>query len=135
MKLRKLSVLVAGGFLSVTLGATAFAYDRKYGDGQTNWYEHGDSSAGPLKNTIKGNHLGTAATLQNASRQIVLGNNTKYVNVKSGETVKFVADGKSFAWNFNTLGTPTFQLAEIAPAGLPVGAVRVYVAAGALDAN
>ena len=89
MKLRKLSVLVAGGFLSVTLGATAFAYDRKYGDGQTNWYEHGDSSAGPLKNTIKGNHLGTAATLQNASRQIVLGNNTKYVNVKSGETVKF----------------------------------------------
>ena len=135
MKLRKLSILVTSGFLSITLGATAFAYDRKYGDGQTNWNEHGTATAGPLKNTIKGNHLGTAAPMRNGDRQIVLTGNTKYVNVEHGETVKFVADGKAFAWNFDTIGTPTFQLAEIAPAGLAVGAVRVYIAPGALDGD
>lgn len=135
MKLRKCSVLVAGGLLSATLGAVAFADDKQYGDGETNWYEHGAATAGPLKNTINGNHLGSAAPLRNADRQIVLTGNTKYVNVKQGETVKFVADGKAFAWNFGTIGTPTFQIAEIAPAGLAVGAVRVYVAPGTLDGN
>ncbi len=135
MKLRKLSVLVAGGFLSATLAGVAFANDKQYGDGQTNWHEHGTATAGPLKNTIKGNHLGTVAPMQNADRQIELTSNTKYVNVKHGETVKFVADGKAFAWKFDTIGTPTFQLAEIAPAGLAVGAARVYVAPGALETD
>ncbi len=42
------------------------------------------------------------------------------MNVTRGETVLIKADGKSFAWKFDTLGTPAFKLQEIAPKDMNV---------------
>ncbi len=54
---------------------------------------------------------------------------TRWVNVNNGDTVQFEAGGKAFTWHFRTFkGTKIFNLALIAPAGMAVGAVRVFVA-------
>lgn len=56
---------------------------------------------------------------QNADRTIVIGADTKHVNVKGGETVKFVVGDKSFEWDFNTYAASrAFDLQEIAPEGV-----------------
>lgn len=70
---------------------------------------------------------GNPAQDATAQRSIELRPGTRYVNVEAGETVRFVAQGKSFSWHFDTLGTPVFSLAEIAPQGANVGNVTVYV--------
>jgi hypothetical protein len=51
------------------------------------------------------------------------------VNVTGGEIVKFVADGKSFAWNFDAAEyLAPFDLNLIAPPGTLDHKVMVYVA-------
>lgn len=66
---------------------------------------------------------------RHADRVAEIGADTSYVNVTSGEVVKFVVGGNSFEWYFNTYGSSTvFDLKEIAPAGvLGNHAVKVYV--------
>jgi len=70
----------------------------------------------------------------NASmRAIAINANTKWVNVTNGETVRFNVNGQSFSWHFDTYHDETsFHLAKIAPAGVMVGDVRVFVAANPL---
>lgn len=85
------------------------------------------ASGSPMKNTVEpyGNAISAAAT----TRQIALTPDTKWVNVTRGESVNFMAQGKSFAWNFYTLRSDTsFDLAAIAPKDINVQQVRVYVA-------
>lgn len=62
-----------------------------------------------------------------AQRTVELHPGTKYVNVEQGETVKFVAQGKAFTWNFDTFGTRPFELSRVAPQEVNVGNVVVYV--------
>jgi len=54
---------------------------------------------------------------------------TTYVNVTSGDVVKFVVGNQTFAWDFDNGGTPTaFDLQRIAPAGTLDHKVMIYVA-------
>jgi hypothetical protein len=102
--LQKLSTLL-------TIGALVFAI--------------GTTSA--VANNLEGQHLGSSASTQWIDRQIELHPGDKYLNVTRGETVMIKASGKSFAWKFDTLGTPTFDLKEIAPKDFNIQSVRVYV--------
>jgi hypothetical protein len=73
--------------------------------------------------------LGNAAPVGSAERTIVINADTKYVNVEGGSTVRFVIDGQSFAWSFQTGGShiSPFDLARLAPAGALNHKVIVYV--------
>lgn len=76
-------------------------------------------------------HYGTASQASQAEREIRIDPSTQWVNVTRNETVRFVstATGKSFVWRFDTAGSPSFDLGEIAPAGVQEsGRVRVFVA-------
>jgi len=70
---------------------------------------------------------GEAASPAAAERTIVIGPNTRWVNVNHREVVKFVANGKEFAWDFDGL-PQAFDLKEVAPQGAIDHSVRVYVA-------
>ena len=60
---------------------------------------------------------------------IEIGDSTRYVNVSNGQTVRFVIGAQSFSYTFNALGNVNaLQLSEIAPAGLAVPDVRIYLA-------
>lgn len=128
--LRKSSALIAAGAILVSLGSTVHANDKVIDtEGGTNWLDHiATSSGGPRVNTIKGSHLGSAASAASAARQIDLRPGEKYVNVTRGEIALIKADGKAFAWKFDTLGTSVFNLSDIAPKDINVQGVRVYVA-------
>lgn len=73
--------------------------------------------------------LGEAASAQAATQTINITPATKYVNVTSGQTVRFVSGDKSFAWNFN-VGTNVyaFDLNRVAPDHTLNQQVKVYVA-------
>src|SRR5476649_1058393 len=79
-------------------------------------------------------YYGEAAIPAAAVRTIDIGPNTRWVNVEHGETVKFVANGQEFAWDFD--GTlPSFDLKQIAPQGAIDRGLSVYVAPSAADAS
>jgi endonuclease YncB( thermonuclease family) len=76
---------------------------------------------------------GAPVASSNADRQIVIKPDTKYANVNDGDTVEFQVDGKSFTWHFDTLrGESAFELSKIAPEGIDVGKIIVYVGANPL---
>jgi hypothetical protein len=67
-----------------------------------------------------------------ADRTIVIGPNTRFVNVKHGEIVKFVANGQEFTWDFD--GVPqSFSLNQIAPQGALAQNVKAYIEYSDLD--
>jgi len=69
-------------------------------------------------------------------REIAVKPETKWVNVRDGDTVRFVADGRSFTWHFSTYPNTThLDLAMIAPQDFPSGKVVVYVAQNQLYRN
>jgi hypothetical protein len=77
--------------------------------------------------------FGTLVTTSAAMRTIVINGDTKWVNVENGETVQFNIGGESFTWHFDTMPNETsFDLTKIAPAGIKLGSVRVYVASNPL---
>jgi hypothetical protein len=64
-------------------------------------------------------------------RVITLRADARWVNVMSGETVKFVdaASGRSFVWRFDIPNLATFDLVAVAPRGvLTPERLTVYVA-------
>jgi len=72
--------------------------------------------------------LGTSAEPSVASRTITITPNTNYVNVTSGETIKFVVGDKTFAWRFNGPSRHSeIDLNKIAPAGVLDHTVKVYI--------
>lgn len=125
LKKKTVSMLTIGMlFAAMSVSAQA--------DQSDNWAAKVPLSAAssPMKNTVApyGNAISTTA----ATRQITLTPGTKWINVKHGESVNFVAQGKSFAWNFYTLRSDTnFDLAAIAPKDLNMQQIRVYVAKNA----
>jgi len=86
----------------------------------------GAHAVGP---TLTSADYGTAVAGDGADRTIDLDTVTKAVNVTNGETVRFTSAGKSFTWHFSTFNDAPFDLAAIAPKGIEVRNVRVYVAA------
>jgi len=75
---------------------------------------------------------GEAASPVTAERTIVIGANTRSVNVNHGETVKFVANGQEFAWDFDGL-PQSFDLKQVAPQGAIDHDVSVYIATTLTD--
>ncbi|RXZ30962.1 hypothetical protein D9O50_17515 [Oxalobacteraceae bacterium CAVE-383] len=63
-----------------------------------------------------------------AQRTVTITPDTKYVNVKAGETVKFVANGQSTTWSFDNPNIFEVKLRKIMPAGSLDHKVMVYVA-------
>jgi hypothetical protein len=65
----------------------------------------------------------------NQGRAVAIDANTRYVNVTNGDTVRFDVGGKAFTYTFDTYDNVNeVDLAKIAPAGVNVPNVRVYVA-------
>lgn len=86
---------------------------------------------GPFDNpaSLLGTPVGELAALSESQRTITITPDTRYVNVTSGETVRFIAGTQTFAWNFQTSPTiTTFDLSRIAPPGLLTRPIPVYVA-------
>jgi hypothetical protein len=72
---------------------------------------------------------GTVVTTASAGRVIVIDARTRYVNVTNGETVRFEVDGKRFTFSFDAWrNDDSVDLSTIAPAGVMVPKVRVYIA-------
>jgi len=86
--------------------------------------------------TMRTDLLGEPAQASAAERTLVIDANTKYVNVKHGEVIRFIENGRTFVWNFDGLAQPRpFDLAQIAPAGAVDHGVKVYVSLGDEDVS
>lgn len=73
--------------------------------------------------------LGDLASPAAATKTIVIQPDTKWVNVTGGDTVKFIAGDKAFAWAFNVASNVrSFDLNRVAPPGMLNHRVVVYVA-------
>ncbi len=71
-------------------------------------------------------------------RVITVRADARWVNVMSGETVRFVdaATGRSFVWRFDIPGLAVFDLAAVAPRGvLTPPQLTVYVAQNVRDTD
>jgi hypothetical protein len=78
--------------------------------------------------------LGTLDTgaAANVGRPLVVDAHTRWVNVTNGETVRFDIGGQQFTYTFATYNNVNWiDLAKIAPAGVSVPDVRVYIAPSA----
>jgi hypothetical protein len=72
--------------------------------------------------------LGTPAPGAAADYTINISANTKYVNVKLGDTVRFVSGNKEFTWSFDAGSTVwAVGLNQIAPAGMLDHRLIAYV--------
>jgi hypothetical protein len=86
----------------------------------------GSASALGLSHTSA--DFGAPAATQAATHTITIQADTKYVRVENGDTVQFDVNGKTFTFAFNTLtGETSFELSRIAPQGVDVPQVRVFV--------
>lgn len=71
-------------------------------------------------------YYGEATNPAAAARTIVVGPDTRSVNVTRGDIVKFVANGEEFAWHFDGR-LPSFNLKQIAPQGAIAEDLSVYI--------
>jgi hypothetical protein len=88
-------------------------------------------SASAVGASQRADFRGSAApAAASADATIVITPATKFVNVVSGTTVRFVVGGQAFNWHFDTVNGSVvpFELQQIAPQGMVVNPVTVYVA-------
>lgn len=69
---------------------------------------------------------GQAAEALASERTITLTADAK-LNVKYGETLRFVSAGKSFVWRFNGLDSRAVELQRIAPADFDARNATIYI--------
>ena len=84
------------------------------------------ASAGALARMSDADALGSAAQPSMAGRTIVIGPKTPWVTVEQGEVVRFVSNGREFAWAFKGVSS-SFDLKRVAPAGSLDRSLTVYV--------
>jgi hypothetical protein len=72
--------------------------------------------------------LGEPAPVATVARTIVISPDTRWVNVTSGEIVKFVVGERAFVWHFNGPDYLSFPLNRVAPQGILDRSVHAYVA-------
>jgi hypothetical protein len=73
------------------------------------------------------NRFGVPAEVSEATRTITVKPGAKYVNVRQGDIVKFVANGREFAFRFDNYAEGSFDLRSIAPAGTLDHPVTCYL--------
>ena len=71
--------------------------------------------------------LGDVVPTTDAVRTIEITSSTHWVNVNAGEVVRFVVNGKEFAFNFDSRDVSSFDLARVAPEGTLDHSVTAYV--------
>jgi plastocyanin len=71
---------------------------------------------------------GEAVPASAAQRTVTITPATKYVNVKAGETVQFIANGQSTTWYFDNPVKFEVKLRKIMPQGSLDHKVMVYIA-------
>ncbi|MDB5761438.1 MAG: CzcE family metal-binding protein [Herminiimonas sp.] len=71
--------------------------------------------------------MGDPAPPSAANYTLVIGPDTRYVNVKRDDIVAFNVGGKTFAWNFDDPNYWPVDLAKIAPPGVLDHKVIAYV--------
>lgn len=77
--------------------------------------------------------LGVRGDETRVTRVVVITPQTRWVNVESGETIKFVdAAGNAVVWRFNTPSWATGTLADFAPQLAQGRDIKVYVAENVL---
>ena len=64
-----------------------------------------------------------------SQRTVTITPDTKWVNVASGEQIRFIVGTSDFAWKFDGPGARSLDLQLIAPAGALARPITVYVAA------
>ena len=70
--------------------------------------------------------LGSSAPPSTVHRTVSVDSQTRWVNVREGETVGFVSNGQEFAWQFDG-PVDSFNLGMIAPEGMIDHTVRVQI--------
>jgi len=84
--------------------------------------------AAPDRSMVRLDLWGDPAPVSAAERTVVIRSDTRYVNVIGGETIKFVVDGKAFAWDFDGITEGyRFKLNFVAPPGVLDHTVIAYV--------
>ena len=79
--------------------------------------------------TPRADLLGTPIPASAATRVFTITPDTRWVNVVSGDTVRFVANGGEFGWSFDTSPlVHSFDLNRVAPSGVLGRELWVYVA-------
>ena len=75
------------------------------------------------------NDLGVQGDVNAVTREVVITPQTRWVNVDSGETIKFVdGAGRSVVWRFDTMSWATGALGVFAPQLAQGRDIKVYVA-------
>lgn len=75
-------------------------------------------------------YAGYGALVENvaAGRKIIVEQNTRWINVKNDEIVTFVVGEQSFTYQVKAnTNTQSFSFGEIAPTGISVPQILVYV--------
>jgi len=80
----------------------------------------------------EGDMLGKPAQVSAAQRTVSIDPKTRWITVERGEIVKFVANGREFAWDFDGMYS-SFDLNRIAPSGVLDRNLKVYVWPNAED--
>ena len=72
---------------------------------------------------------GRIVTSDTADRDVAVDASTRWVNVSNGQTVRFTVGGQRFTFAFDAWpSTDSVPLSAIAPKGVTVPDVRVYIA-------
>ena len=70
---------------------------------------------------------GSSISASAGHRTIVIGPDTRWVNVQHGEEIRFVAGTSEFGWRFDGPGARSLDLQQIAPAGVLSRPVTAYI--------
>ena len=71
--------------------------------------------------------LGSTADTSQAERTIMIGADTRWANVRHGESIRFISGQQAFVWKFDG-SVSSFELTRVAPAGFLDRPFTVYVA-------
>ncbi len=74
--------------------------------------------------------FGSAIPAEQAERSITITPDTRWANVKQGESIRFVSGANVFGWKFDG-SLSAIDLAKLAPAGFIARPFMVYVAPSA----
>jgi len=86
----------------------------------------GGCRSGPVQQ--RADLLGTAIPASAAAHSVVITPATRWVNVTGGDTVRFVAGGREFGWDFHVSPlVQVFDLNRVAPPGVLDRPLPVYV--------
>jgi len=86
----------------------------------------GACASGPVQQ--RADLLGMAVPASAAAHSVVITPDTRWVNVTGGDTVRFVAGGSEFGWDFHVSPlVQVFDLNRVAPPGLLGRPLPVYV--------